>query len=71
MELSKREKEVLVYASEGLTSGAIAEQMGISRHAVNGYSGNIYRKLGCRNRAEALMWAINNGVIKREAADGE
>ena len=68
--LSTREKEVLQHAAYGHTSKKIGELMGITSGAVNFYSRNIYNKLQCKNRTEAVTWAIANGVIGNENKNG-
>jgi DNA-binding NarL/FixJ family response regulator len=51
--LSSRELEVLARLAEGLTDREIAEALVISPRTVETHVGNILRKLGVRNRAEA------------------
>lgn len=52
--LSSREREVLSHFAEGLLYKEIAEKLGISFSAVHKHAGNIYKKLGARNRPEAI-----------------
>lgn len=52
-ELSKRELEVLRLLGEGLTNAEIAARLYISTKTVATHVGNIFAKLGLRNRAEA------------------
>lgn len=51
--LSSRELEVLAHLSDGLTDREIAGALVISPRTVETHVGNILRKLGVRNRAEA------------------
>lgn len=51
--LSSREEEVLALIAEGLTDREIAERLVISPRTVETHVGNVLRKLGVRNRAEA------------------
>lgn len=51
--LSSREAEVLRLLSDGLTDREIGESLQISPRTVETHVGNVLRKLGVRNRAEA------------------
>ncbi|MEI6179336.1 MAG: response regulator transcription factor, partial [Chloroflexales bacterium] len=46
--LTRRERAVLTLVAMGLTSGAIAAQLGISARTVDGHRTNVLRKLGLR-----------------------
>ncbi|MGH2712055.1 MAG: LuxR C-terminal-related transcriptional regulator [Actinomycetota bacterium] len=52
-DLSKRELEVLRLLGEGLTNAEIAARLYISTKTVATHVGNIFAKLGIRNRTEA------------------
>jgi LuxR family maltose regulon positive regulatory protein len=52
--ISERESEVLRLIGEGLTNQQIAERLVISLGTVKAHTSNIYRKLGVRNRTQAL-----------------
>ena len=51
--LSRREREVMHYASQGMTNARISVQLGVSTHVVKFHLASIYRKLGVTNRTEA------------------
>ncbi len=51
--LSSREREVLARLADGLTDREIGDALVISPRTVETHVGNILRKLGVRNRAEA------------------
>jgi DNA-binding NarL/FixJ family response regulator len=57
-ELSRREEDVLRLLGEGLTNPEISDRLFISRKTVEHHVGNILRKLGLRNRAEAAGYAV-------------
>jgi DNA-binding CsgD family transcriptional regulator len=57
--LSPREQEVLGLLEKGLTTGAIAETLGISPHTVRDHLKHLYRKTGTKGRSELL------GLISR------
>jgi DNA-binding CsgD family transcriptional regulator len=52
--LSERELEVLTLLASGRTNAEIARDLFVAMGTVKSHTGNIYRKLDARNRAEAL-----------------
>jgi len=62
--LSTRQKEVLFWVGEGLTSKAIAEKIGISYRTVEDYLAEIQRKLCVSNRQQAVTRAVSLGYIQ-------
>ena len=62
--LSAREIEVLEYAAGGFTVGQIARRLVLSPRTVETHLGNAYRKLGVRNRVQALARASGLGLIR-------
>jgi DNA-binding CsgD family transcriptional regulator len=61
--LTKREKEVLLWVGEGLTSKAIADRLGISFRTVEHYLATIQRKMSVANRQQAVTKAVCLGFI--------
>jgi DNA-binding CsgD family transcriptional regulator len=61
--LSKREREVLVRAAEGLTNAQIAADLHVSTHAVKFHLAGVYRKLGVVNRTEAVARYFRSTVF--------
>jgi two-component system response regulator DesR len=61
--LSEREREVLDLIGSGATNREIAEQLYLSPHTVKEHTSSLYRKLGARNRAEAVQKAQRIGLI--------
>lgn len=61
--LSGREKEVLVEVAKGLTNQQVAQTLFVSENTVRNHLANIYGKLAVRNRAEAVAWALQEGVF--------
>lgn len=63
--LSDRELEVFRLIGEGLTSGAIANQLFLSTHTIDSHRDNIKRKLNLRTAGElnraAVQWVLENG----------
>jgi DNA-binding CsgD family transcriptional regulator/RecA/RadA recombinase len=56
--LSDREHEVFALVATGLTNQEIAEQLHVSVKTVERHLSNLYRKLGVKNRAEAVAAAL-------------
>jgi two-component system response regulator DesR len=61
--LSGREREVLTEIASGATNREIAARLYLSPHTVKEHTSSIYRKLGVRNRAEAVRSAQRIGLI--------
>jgi DNA-binding CsgD family transcriptional regulator len=55
--LSRREREVLQAAAQGLTNEEIAARLFVSHDTVKTHLRSVYRKLGVRNRVEASAFA--------------
>ena len=62
--LSEREREVLGLLASGKTNSEVAGDLFVSVGTVKSHTGNIYRKLGARNRAEAITRARELGLIR-------
>jgi DNA-binding NarL/FixJ family response regulator len=62
--LSERELEVLGLLASGKTNSEVARDLFVSVGTVKSHTGNIYRKLGAKNRAEALARARDFGVLR-------
>lgn len=61
-ELSKREIEVLGEIVNELTAKEIAEKLFISQHTVESHRKNMLSKLGARNTAGLVKYALENGL---------
>jgi LuxR family transcriptional regulator of spore coat protein len=61
--LSPRQRECLALARQGLTSDQIAAALELSRRTVDQYIGEGGRRLGARNRAQAVAEAMARGEI--------
>ena len=65
-DLTPRELEVLGLLSQGKTNPAIAEDLVISRATVKVHVERIIRKLGVSDRTQAVVRAIELGLVKPE-----
>ena len=64
--LTKREREILVYLTKGLRNQAIADELELSYRTVVTHVYNIYRKLKIKSRTEAIRFAITNKLVDME-----
>jgi DNA-binding NarL/FixJ family response regulator len=64
MGLSERERDVLELMADGKTNPEIGEALHLSRHTVKEHSSAVYRKLGVRNRTEAVQRAQRLGLVR-------
>lgn len=60
--ISDREREVLSLIAKGATNNEIAQRLYLSPHTVKDHTSALYRKLGVRNRAEAVQRAERLGL---------
>jgi len=61
--LTARELEVLRAMAAGLTNGEIAESLFISELTVKSHIGRIFNKLDLRDRAAAIVYAYDHGLV--------
>ena len=62
-DLTKREFEVLGLVATGRTNKEVAESLFISVKTVETHKTNILQKLGLKNTAELVKYAIKNKLI--------
>ena len=63
-ELTPREREVLDLIAGGSTNREIAAALHLSPHTIHEHTSTLYRKLGARNRADAVQRAARLGLTK-------
>jgi DNA-binding NarL/FixJ family response regulator len=63
-ELTEREREVLRYVARGLTNKEIAEELFISEATAKTHVGRILGKLSLRDRAQAVVFAYEAGLVE-------
>jgi len=61
--LSRREQEILILISKGLTSQSIGKQLFISKFTVETHRKNILRKLELNSSTELVKFAIQQGLV--------
>ena len=61
--LTAREHEVLQLVAAGLTNAEIAAELRLSPNTVKEHASSMFRKLGARNRADAVVRAQRLGVL--------
>ncbi len=67
--LTNRELEVLTLVAQGKNNRQIAEKLLITIRTVKYHTGNIYSKIGCRSRWEAIAWVWANERTNRQMDD--
>jgi DNA-binding NarL/FixJ family response regulator len=61
--LSRRQKELLKLLDRGLSNRDLAEHMEISEHTVKVHLWRLFRRIGVKNRSQAVHWARSRGMI--------
>lgn len=61
--LSAKEKEILQFLVDGMSSREIAERLGLSVRTVDNHRANMMRRLQVRNAAELVRMAVENKLI--------
>lgn len=61
--ISERENEIITLIAEGHTNEEIAEKLFLSKHTVNTHRKNIMHKLGVKNTAGIVMYAVKMNLV--------
>jgi DNA-binding CsgD family transcriptional regulator len=61
--LTEREAEVLQLISLGLTNREVAERLVLGVRTIDSHVATVYRKVGVRRRADAVTFAVANGLV--------
>lgn len=62
--MTPRELDILKFIVQGLSNKEIAQELYISEHTVKAHLESIFDKIGCKNRVQAAVYAVNNCFIK-------
>ena len=63
VELTSREKEILQLICAEYTTLEIAEKLYLSTRTVEGHRNNLLAKLGCKNTAGLVVYAMHSGLV--------
>ena len=61
--MTERENEIIILIAEGYTNDQIAEMLFLSKHTVNTHRKNILFKLGVKNTAGIVMYAVKSQLV--------
>ncbi|TLX76880.1 response regulator transcription factor [Labilibacter sediminis] len=61
--LTKREVEIIKYVAQGYINQEIADKLFISLRTVTTHRANINMKIGSKNTAQLIAYAVQNGMI--------
>ena len=63
LHLTEREKEIIIFSANGMSSNEMADKLYLSPHTINTHRRNIYKKLGINNIKELIKFAYDEGLV--------
>ncbi len=66
VQLTPREREVLVCITQGRSNREIAEELGIAEKTVRIHVSSMLEKMGVRDRTQATIYALQRGMVHLE-----
>ena len=63
-QITKREKEILIFIAEGKSNKEISDVLGISESTVKNHISNMFIKIGVADRTQAAVFAIRNNIVR-------
>jgi DNA-binding NarL/FixJ family response regulator len=69
--LTERELQVLTLIGQGLSNTEIATELFVSQNTVKTYIRTAYRRIQATSRAQAILWALEHGLVARPVHEHE
>ncbi len=66
--LTARQIEILQLAVQGLSYKEIADCLSVSEHTIKYHMGEVFQRLGVKNREQAAAYALSRGLARRDSA---
>ncbi|MFF4190314.1 response regulator [Nonomuraea sp. NPDC001831] len=63
-ELTEREAEVLILVAQAMSNQEIAQKLFVAEQTVKTHVGRVLTKLGLRDRAQAIVFAYETGLVR-------
>ena len=63
LDLTKREREILILIAKGCVNKDIADKLSISEKTVKNHISNLFKKIGVTDRTQAAVYAIKNNFV--------
>lgn len=62
--LTRREREIIQLAAEGLSNPQVAEKLSLSARTVEMHRSNLMKKLGLKSQTELVKYAVKKGLVE-------
>ena len=66
-ELTNRERDILGLLCQGQTDDEMSKVLGLSPNTIRNHVSSLFRKIGVKRRAAAIIWARERGVSGRDS----
>ena len=60
VQLTDRERDVLLFVRDGMPNKLIARRLGITERTVKAHLGSVFQRLGVTDRTQAALWAAEH-----------